>query len=59
MPARNPADGVFRARYRETINFPDLTERLREWLGVPARVDLVPRGGLPRFAYKAARVVDA
>jgi hypothetical protein len=28
MPARNPADVVFRARYRETINFPDLTERL-------------------------------
>jgi phenylacetate-CoA ligase len=36
-----------------------IAERLRERLGVPARVDLVPRGGLPRFAYKAARVVDA
>src|SRR5262249_24293481 len=33
--------------------------RRPERLGVPARVDLVPRGGLPRFAYKAARVVDA
>src|SRR5215813_6509007 len=28
MPARNPADLVVRARYREAINFPDLTERL-------------------------------
>jgi len=36
-----------------------VAQRLRERLGVPARVDLVPRGGLPRFAYKAARVVDA
>ena len=36
-----------------------IAERLRERLGVPARVELVPRGGLPRFAYKAARVVDA
>ncbi len=36
-----------------------IEERLRERLGVPARIELVPRGGLPRFAYKAARVVDA
>src|SRR5262249_10601201 len=28
MAARNPADLVLRARYREAINFPDLTERL-------------------------------
>jgi hypothetical protein len=28
MPKRNPADLVLRARYRETILFPDLTERL-------------------------------
>jgi hypothetical protein len=28
MPQRNPADVVFRARYRETVLFPDLTERL-------------------------------
>jgi phenylacetate-CoA ligase len=34
-------------------------ERLRERLGVAARVELMPRGGLPRFTYKAARVVDA
>jgi phenylacetate-coenzyme A ligase PaaK-like adenylate-forming protein len=26
--------------------------------GVEARVELVERGKLPRFAYKAARVVD-
>jgi hypothetical protein len=36
-----------------------LVERFRERLGVAARVELVPKGGLPRFAYKAARVVDA
>src|SRR5262245_22109342 len=28
MPPRNPADLVLRARYREAIHFPDLTERL-------------------------------
>src|SRR5262245_29316150 len=28
MPARNPADLVLRTRYREAIDFPDLTERL-------------------------------
>jgi phenylacetate-CoA ligase len=36
-----------------------IAERSRERLGVAARVELMPRGGLPRFAYKAARVVDA
>ena len=36
-----------------------IAERVRDRLGVPARVELVPKGGLPRFAYKAARVVDA
>jgi phenylacetate-CoA ligase len=35
-----------------------LAARFRERLGVEAPVDLVPRGRLPRFAYKAARVVD-
>jgi phenylacetate-CoA ligase len=35
-----------------------LRDRFRERLGVPARLELVDRGGLPRFAYKAARVVD-
>jgi phenylacetate-CoA ligase len=35
-----------------------LGERLRERLGVPARLELFPPGALPRFAYKAARVVD-
>jgi len=48
------AAGVEAERVAERV-----AERLRERLGVPARVDLVPRGGLPRFAYKAARVVDA
>ena len=36
-----------------------IAERFRERLGVAARIELVPRDGLPRFAYKAARVVDA
>ncbi len=35
-----------------------LAERFRERLGVAAALDLVARGDLPRFAYKAARVVD-
>lgn len=36
-----------------------IAARFRESLGVEARIELVERGGLPRFAYKAARVVDA
>jgi len=36
-----------------------LSGRFRERLGVTADVDLVPRGAVPRFAYKAARVVDS
>jgi phenylacetate-coenzyme A ligase PaaK-like adenylate-forming protein len=36
-----------------------LEERFRERLGVRAELDLVARGAVPRFAYKAARVVDA
>lgn len=35
-----------------------LAERFRDRLGVVAQLDLVPRGELPRFAYKAARVID-
>jgi phenylacetate-CoA ligase len=35
-----------------------LTERFRERLDVAVCLDLVARGDLPRFAYKAARVVD-
>jgi phenylacetate-CoA ligase len=35
-----------------------LGERFRERLGVATALDLVPRGAVPRFAYKAARVVD-
>ncbi len=35
-----------------------LEARFRERLGVPARLELVARGTVPRFAYKAARVVD-
>ena len=33
-------------------------DRFRERLGVATRLELVPKGELPRFAYKAARVVD-
>ena len=32
--------------------------RLRERYDVASEIDLVARGELPRFAYKAARVVD-
>ena len=35
-----------------------LAERFRAQLKVAAEVDLVARGDLPRFTYKAARVVD-
>jgi len=35
-----------------------LAARFRDRLGVAAGFDLVQRGDLPRFAYKAARVVD-
>jgi phenylacetate-CoA ligase len=36
-----------------------LAAAFRDRLGVPARPELVARGAVPRFAYKAARVVDA
>ena len=35
-----------------------LAERFRERLGVAVELELVARGEVPRFAYKAARVVD-
>jgi phenylacetate-CoA ligase len=35
-----------------------LAARCRDRLGVALRLDLVSRGTVPRFAYKAARVVD-
>jgi phenylacetate-CoA ligase len=35
-----------------------LAARFRERLGVATRLELVARGAVPRFAYKAARVVD-
>src|SRR5262249_13424252 len=44
------------------VDVADLTrrlgERFRERLGVTAKLDLVARGAVGRFAYKAARVVD-
>lgn len=33
-------------------------ERFRQKLDIETSIDLMPRGDLPRFAYKAARVVD-
>ena len=36
-----------------------LGERLRDRLGVVTELELLSRGAVPRFAYKAARVVDA
>src|SRR5262249_42777435 len=35
-----------------------IAERFRAAHGIEARIELVERGQLPRFAYKAARVVD-
>ncbi len=35
-----------------------LGDRFREKLGVALRLELVTKGSVPRFAYKAARVVD-
>jgi len=35
-----------------------LRERFREQLGVALHLELVTKGSVPRFAYKAARVVD-
>jgi phenylacetate-CoA ligase len=35
-----------------------LAERFRDRLGVAVELELVARGDVPRFAYKAARVVD-
>ena len=37
---------------------PAIARRARETLGVTVEIELVPRGGLPRFDFKAARVVD-
>jgi len=36
-----------------------LTSRFRERIGIDAAVEVMPRGALPRFDYKAARVVNA
>ncbi len=35
-----------------------IEERFRARHGIASRIELLPRGGLPRFAYKAARVID-
>jgi phenylacetate-coenzyme A ligase PaaK-like adenylate-forming protein len=35
-----------------------LTERFRDPIGVELTLELVTRGSVPRFAYKAARVGD-
>ena len=48
-PAAGVDAGALAARLGETF---------RARLGVPARPELVARGVVPRFAYKAARVVD-
>jgi phenylacetate-CoA ligase len=58
-----PADALHvRLEYRPGVDEDDLrrrlAERFRERLGVATRLELFPPGGLPRFAYKAARVVD-
>ena len=50
----DPAGGVEPAALARRLD-----EALRARLGVAARPELVARGAVPRFAYKAARVVDA
>jgi len=52
-----------RAEHRPEANgIPELSAaiaaRLGAALGIVANVELLPRGDLPRFAYKAARVID-
>jgi phenylacetate-CoA ligase len=48
--------------YSGSVELSDLTARLRarfrERLGLDTQLHFVPRGGVPRFSYKAARVVD-
>ncbi len=61
---REPAPVLHvRLEYAPGADARDLARRLgarfRERLGVEARVELYRSGALPRFAYKAARVVDA
>ena len=66
MRGRGPS-GALRVRLEYDaaagVDVPGLTrrlaDRLRERLGVRAELELVARGAVPRFAYKAARVVDA
>ena len=58
-----PMDALHvRVEYAPGAEREALRERLaagfRERLGVPATLELVERGAMPRFAYKAARVVD-
>jgi phenylacetate-CoA ligase len=49
----DPAGGMEPAALTRRV-----AERFQARLGVSVRLELVPRGAVPRFAYKAARVVD-
>lgn len=62
---RRPPSSVLQLRVEATAAAADrlaiarrLQERIRQALGLDAAIELLPRGGLPRFAYKAARVID-
>jgi len=48
-PAAGDVDGLTRR----------LADRFRDRLRVAVRLEMLPRGAVPRFSYKAARVVDA
>jgi len=49
----DPAAAVDLAALRQRV-----ADAFRARLGVAVRLELVARGSVPRFAYKAARVVD-
>jgi len=61
------AEPTLRVRVEVANDSPDMvaalrgrvTERFADRLGVSADVEMLPRGALPRFDYKAARVVSA
>lgn len=56
---RGPKDDHLRVRVEgEGVDEREIASRLEERLGVPARVENVPRGALGRSSFKPVRVVD-
>jgi len=56
-PPPTPGDDAPRV-HGSIFTFTTIPERFKATRGIEARVELVERGKLPRFAYKAARVID-